>query len=89
MATVWIPALLRRLTHGRETLEVEGASVRQIIDNLETLCPGIKARLCEGDELRRGMAVAVDSQLAQGGLAQAVPEGSEVHFVPSISGGGA
>jgi molybdopterin synthase sulfur carrier subunit len=87
MATVWIPALLRHLTHGRETLEVAGGSVRQIIDNLESLCPGIKARLCDGDALRRGMAVAVDSQLAREGLGQAVPEGSEVHFVPSISGG--
>jgi molybdopterin synthase sulfur carrier subunit len=87
MATVWIPALLRHLTHGRESLQVQGGTVRQIIDNLEILYPGIKQRLCDGDELRRGMAVAVDSQLAQGGLAQAVPEGSEVHFVPSISGG--
>jgi molybdopterin synthase sulfur carrier subunit len=87
MATVWIPALLRHLTQGRESLQVQGATVRQIIDNLEALCPGVKERLCDGDGLRRGMAVAVDSQLAQNGLAEVVPDGSEVHFVPSISGG--
>jgi len=87
MATVWIPALLRGLTQGRESIEVPGASVRQIIDNLEALCPGIKARLVSGDELRPGIAVAVDSQLAQGGLRQPLPDKCEVHFVSAISGG--
>jgi molybdopterin synthase sulfur carrier subunit len=87
MATVWIPALLRGLTQGRESIEVPGNSVRQIIDNLEVLCPGVKARLVSGDELRPGIAVAVDSQLAQSGLAQPLPDNCEVHFVPAISGG--
>lgn len=87
MAQVWIPALLRNLTRGQETLQVTGASVRQVIDNLDALCPGIKDRLCSGGELRRGLAVAIDAQLAQGGLDQAVADGSEVHFVPAISGG--
>ena len=87
MAAVWIPSLLRNLTDGKETLQVPGSTVREVIDNLDRLHPGIKARLCEGDELRRGLAVAIDSQLAQHGLAQHVPEDSEVHFVPAISGG--
>jgi molybdopterin synthase sulfur carrier subunit len=87
MATVWIPALLRGLTHERESLQVPGTSVRQIIDNLEGLYPGIKDRLVLGDRLRPGIAVAIDSQLAQGGLAEPVPENCEVHFVPAISGG--
>jgi molybdopterin converting factor small subunit len=68
-------------------VEVQGASVRQIIDNLESLHPGIKARLLTGDELRPGIAVAINSQLAREGLAQKVPEGAEVHFIPAISGG--
>jgi molybdopterin synthase sulfur carrier subunit len=87
MATVWIPALLRGLTEGRESLQVPGNSVRQIIDNLENLYPGIRARLVGDDELRPGIAVAINSQLVQGGLAQPVPENCEVHFVPAISGG--
>lgn len=87
MATVWIPSLLRSLTGGQESLQVPGATVRQIVDNLEKQFPGIKARLCDGDELRRGIAVAVNAQVAQAGLAAQVPENSEVHFVPAISGG--
>jgi len=87
MAIVWIPSLLRDLTHGRENVTVPGATVRQIIDNLDAHYPGIKPRLCDDDGLRPGIAVAIDTQIAQGGLAQPVPENSEVHFVPAISGG--
>jgi molybdopterin synthase sulfur carrier subunit len=87
MATVWIPALLRNLTQGRESIQVAGASVGQIIDNLDLLYPGIKDRLCAGGALRRGIAVFIDSDIALEGLAQRVPENSEVHFVPAIGGG--
>ena len=84
---VWIPALLRDLTQGRETVQVEGATVRQVIDALERLYPGARDRLCDGDQLRPGIAVFVDAQLAQLGLLQPVGNGREVHFVPAIAGG--
>ena len=87
MATVWIPSLLRSLTQGRENFRIPGATVREVVDNMEALYPGIKARLCEGNELRPGIAVAINTQVAQLGLAQAVPPDSEVHFVLAISGG--
>lgn len=87
MATVWIPSLLRNLTGGQESLQVPGATVRQIIDSLDGKFPGIKDRLCDGGELRRGIAVAINAQVAQAGLSAPVPDNSEVHFVPAISGG--
>jgi molybdopterin synthase sulfur carrier subunit len=85
--TVWIPALLRDLTGGRETVRVDGQTVRQVIASLDRLYPGIKQRLCDGDMLRPGIAVAVDTQLAPLGLLQPVREGGEVHFLPAVSGG--
>ena len=87
MATVWIPSLLRDLTHGQETVTVPGANVREVIDALERLYPGIRDRLCDGDQLHPGIALAVDSQIARLGLLQPVGEGSEVHFLPAVSGG--
>ncbi|MCI0459909.1 MAG: MoaD/ThiS family protein [Gemmataceae bacterium] len=84
---VWIPALLRDLTGGRETVRVQGGTVGQVIDALDRLYPGVKERLCAGDELRPGVAVAVGSQVSSLGLLQPVPQGSEVHFLPAISGG--
>ncbi len=87
MATVWIPSLLRDLTGGQETLTVPGATVRQIVEALERTYPGIKDRLCDGDGLRSGIAVAVDTQVARLGLSQPVGDNSEVHFLPAIGGG--
>lgn len=87
MAVVWIPPLLRDLTAGQETVTVEGATVRQIIDALDRLYPGMKARLCDEQGLRPGVAVAVDTQVARLGLLQPVAEKSEVHFLPAIAGG--
>ncbi len=86
--TVWIPSLLRDLTGGRETVRVAGRTVRQVIDALEGLYPGLRDRLCRDDGLRPGIAVAVDTQLAPLGLLQPVRENSEVHFLPAVSGGG-
>lgn len=87
MATVWIPSLLRDLTGGRETLSASGSTVRQLIDVLERDYPGIKARLCDGNQLRPGLSVAVDSAIARLGLAEPVKDNSEVHFLPAIGGG--
>jgi len=87
MPTVWVPALLRHLTDGQQTVQVPGQTVREVIDALETKFPGIKARLCHDDQLRPGMAVVIDAQVARGGLAEPVQENSEVHFIPAIAGG--
>ena len=87
MATVWIPALLRKLTHDQESIQVAGATLGELIDGLELKFPGIKARLCDGDRVRAGLAVVIDTQVARGGLSEAVKDDSEVHFIPAIAGG--
>ena len=87
MATVYIPSLLRDLTGGRDTVNAAGRTVRQIIEDLEARFPGIRQRLCDGESLRPGIAVAVDGELATRGLLQSVDHQSEVHFLPAISGG--
>jgi molybdopterin synthase sulfur carrier subunit len=88
MPTVWIPALMRSLTAGQESVQVEGATLGELIDALEAKHPGIKAKLCQGSGVRPGLSVVIDGQIARGGLAEAVGEKSEVHFIPAIAGGG-
>jgi molybdopterin synthase sulfur carrier subunit len=65
--------------------------VRQIVNNLEKVYPGIKSRLCdsEEDELLPGVAVIVDGEASLLGMMEIVNEDSEVHFLPAIGGGGA
>ncbi len=89
MPEVWIPPRMQVLTGGQKTVQVEGASVRQVINNLEKDYPGIKARLCEedGTDLLPGIAVIVDGETSQLGLLEKVGEDSEVHFLPALGGG--
>jgi molybdopterin synthase sulfur carrier subunit len=87
MPTIWIPALLRDLTAGQERVEANGASVRQVIDNLEERFPGIKERLCEGDQLRPNIALVVNGQVSRQRMRQRLDPQDEVHFLPAISGG--
>src|SRR5205823_314235 len=87
MALVWIPPLLRDLTQGNETATVPGANARQLIEALEKQFPGVRARLCQDDGLRPGLAVIVDGQVGRHGLLETIGPDSEVHFLPAIAGG--
>ena len=87
MAVVWIPSLLQSLTGGQEKVLVPGATVREIIDNLEDRFPGVRERLVEGGAMRPHVAVAIDGDVSPEGLEQDVRESSEIHFIPALSGG--
>ena len=87
MATVFIPPLMRKHTDGVEQLEVEGATLRQIIDALEKRFPGVKRRLTQDGELMPGVAASIDGETETMGLIQPVQPDSEIHFIPAIRGG--
>jgi len=87
MATVFIPALMRKLTGGNATVEVSGANVREIVNNLEELHPGLKERLVDKWKLKSNITVAVDGQVTPLGMLEKVGENTEVHFLPAIGGG--
>ena len=87
MAEIWIPALLRDLTNGHESITIPGDTVGQVIDQLETRYPGFKDRLCEEGRLRPNIAVVVDGETSQRKLHQPLSATSAVYFVPAISGG--
>lgn len=81
MATVFIPASLRALAGGADELSVPAATVRELIAALDARFPGM------GERLRDGVAVAIDGEIIQDALLERIEPESEVHFVPSISGG--
>jgi molybdopterin synthase sulfur carrier subunit len=87
VATVFIPAPLRELTGGRAAVEAAGATVGELIDDLDRRWPGLRQRLREGDRLRPNLSVAVDGEISPLGLREKVPPGAEVHFVAAIKGG--
>jgi molybdopterin synthase sulfur carrier subunit len=87
MPRVFIPPLMRPLTGGIEDVDVDARSVRQIIEQLDARFPGVKARLCQDDDLKPGLNVTVDGHVSSLGLLEKVTPQSEVHFLPAIGGG--
>jgi molybdopterin converting factor small subunit len=87
VAVVYIPPLLQGLTGGEEALRVEGATVRDLVDNLEKTYPGIRVRLVDQDRLRPNIRVAVDGRISPLGLLEHVSPRCEVHFIAAIAGG--
>jgi len=87
VAKVYIPTLLRNLTGGSAAVEVDGATVGQVVERLEQLYPGIRERLLDAGRLRPNISVAVDGEISPMGLLERVEPSSEVHFVAAIQGG--
>ena len=87
LLTVFVPTMLLTLTGGVKQVDMEADNVRQVIDHLETLYPGIKDRLVESGQIRSNLAVAIDGEVARMGLLEKIGEAREIHFVPAIGGG--
>ena len=89
MAEVWIPPKLQQLTGGNQQVQVEGSTIRRLINYLEKQYPGIKEFLCDEmeDDLIPGLAVVIDGEVSLLGMLDKVQENSEVHFLPAIGGG--
>ena len=92
MPTVFIAMPLRRFTGGLATVQVPGATLRELVENLEASFPGVKARLVDEDDpdkLPPGLSAIVDGEATVLGLRQPLGPDSEVHFLPAIAGGSA
>ena len=87
MATVFIPALLRKLTDGKDRTSATGATLRELINDLDRQFPGFRDRVVEQGDLAGSVAVSINGEVITGGLSEPVPADSEIHFVPAIAGG--
>jgi molybdopterin converting factor small subunit len=81
MAHVTLTGNLRQFTGGIAELEVEAASVGQLLARLGQRYPALAPHLEEG------LAVAIDGQIYQDALFQEIGTWSEVHILPQIAGG--
>ncbi len=60
MATVRIPPILRPDAGGDRLVEVPGASVREVLENLVAEYPSLRERIFEGDDLPQFLNVFID-----------------------------
>ena len=87
---VRIPTPLRRVTNGRDKVEMEVSSLAGIIDGLEAEFPGIKERLMdESGELRYFVNIYLNGEDVRflEGTGTATKEGDEISIVPAVAGG--
>ena len=87
MATVVLPRSLVVLFPGTERrVAADGATVGEVIDDLDRRWPGVRDRLCRpGPRLREFINVYVDGRPAD--LDSAVGPESTVHILPAVAGG--
>ena len=81
---------LTRLTGGLSELWVEAGTVRELIDKLEVLYPGVKNRLLKEDgEIKSAINVFVNEEDVKylKGLDTELKEGDEVQFILALAGG--
>ncbi len=89
-ATVRIPTTMRPLSGGASTVQVEGATLRELIANLESAHAGFAERLLDdAGELRKFVNVFVDDDDVRylQGLDTPVPAGQTVSIIPAVAGG--
>ena len=90
MATVRIPTPLRKFTEGQEEVSAAGATIGEVIDNLEASFPGIKARLCdEAGAVRKFVNIYANEDDIRHlqDLQTSVKDSDEVSIIPAIAGG--
>jgi MoaD family protein len=87
---VRVPTILRPYTQGVSEVSVEGSTLSEVLDSLDSSYPGIKARvLDESGELRRFVNVYVDNddvRFAEG-LQTNIKDGGQVSIIPAVAGG--
>lgn len=86
---VRIPTILRTFTDGERAVDGNGATVGEVIEDLEANHSGIKERLIEDGAIRRFVNVYVNDEDVRftGGLDTAVADGDTVVILPAVAGG--
>jgi molybdopterin converting factor small subunit len=87
---VRVPTILRPYTQGVSEVSVEGSTLSEVLDSLDSSYPGIKSRvLDDSGELRRFVNVYVDNddvRFAEG-LQTRIKDGGQISIIPAVAGG--
>ena len=90
MATIRIPTTMRSLTGNKGEVRVAGATVGEVLKNLEQAHPGVGARVFDDKgAVRRYVNVFLndeDIRFLQE-LSTPVAEGDRITLIPAIAGG--
>ena len=84
---VLVPTMLRSYTGGAAEVAADGATVAELLDDLDRRFPGMRFRVIdEQQRVRQHVRIFVDGEVARD-LSAAVAAGSVVQIVGALSGG--
>jgi len=86
---VRIPTILRTYTAGEKTVVGSGATLTELLDDLEARHGGLRDRLVDEKGLRRFVNVYLNDEDVRflGGLETSVKDGDHVTVLPAVAGG--
>ncbi|MEU6539392.1 MoaD/ThiS family protein [Streptomyces sp. NPDC047000] len=86
---VRIPTILRQYTEGQKAVEGTGATLADLLADLETRHAGIQARIVDDGELRRFVNVYLNDEDVRflEGINTKVADGDNVTILPAVAGG--
>jgi molybdopterin converting factor small subunit len=89
MALVRLSTPLRRFTDGKPEVEAEGATLSELLTDLNTRFPGIGEKVIQDGEIQRFVNVYVDNEDVRlgEGLETKLTSNSIVSILPAVSGG--
>jgi molybdopterin synthase sulfur carrier subunit len=90
MVKVKIPGPLRKLVDGKDEIEVEAKTIKEVIEKLGEINPEIKARILdENGEVRRFINIYLNNEDIRflKGINTDIKNGDEISIIPAIAGG--
>ena len=88
--TVRIPTILRQLTGGASEVQVDGATLSEVLTSVDTAHPGVAGRVLDDDgKIRRFVNVYVGDEDVRfaSGLETPTPDGAMISIIPAVAGG--
>src|ERR1700704_4979211 len=84
------PTILRSYTGGAKAVEGSGATLDELLNNLDAAHGGLRERLVDGEKLRRSVNVYLNDEDVRflAGLETPVKDGDTVTVLPAVAGGG-
>jgi len=89
MVKVRLATPLRKYSHGKPEIEVEGSTIKEVIENIDSQSEGFSERVVEDGELKQFINIFHNNEDVRfkDGLNTKLEEDDVLSILPAVSGG--